>query len=65
MGIGLILFLLIGIFTGSWGHAALAGAIVGVVVFMFQEDKADMKAFFNARDYLAYGKEPDWKRRKR
>lgn len=55
MGVGFVVFLLIDIFTGSWGHAALAGAIVGVVVFMFQEDKADMKAYYNARDYWAKG----------
>lgn len=65
MGIGLILFLLIGIITGSWGPAAIAGIIVGVVVFMFHEDKADMRAYYNRRDYWAYGKEPDWKRKQR
>lgn len=65
MGVGFVIFLLIGLATGGWGPAAVVGVIVGVVVFMFQEDKADMKAFFNARDYMAYGKEPDWKRRKR
>ena len=65
MGIGLILFLLIGIITGSWGPAAIVGIIVGAVVFMFQEDAADMRAYYNRRDYWAYGKEPDWKRRKR
>lgn len=65
MGIGLILFLLIGIITGSWGPAAIVGIIVGVVVFMFQEDAADMRAYYNRRDYWAYGKEPDWKRRQR
>lgn len=65
MVVGLILFLLIGIITGSWGPAAIVGIIVGVVVFMFQEDAADMRAYYNRRDYWAYGKEPDWKRRKR
>lgn len=65
MGIGLILFLLIGIISGHWGEAAIAGIIVGVVVFMFQEDAADMRAYYNRRDYWAYGKEPDWKRRQR
>lgn len=62
MGTGFVLFLVIGVLTGSWLHAAIAGAIVGIAVFMFQEDKADMKAYYNARDYMAYGKEPDWKR---
>lgn len=65
MGIGLILFLLIGIISGHWGEAAIAGIIVGVVVFMFQEDAADMRAYYNRRDYWAYGKEPDWKQRQR
>ena len=65
MGIGVIVFLLIGVTTGGWGPAAKAGIIVGVVVFMFQEDKADMKAYYNARDYVAYGKEPGWKRKQR
>lgn len=63
MGVGFVLFLLIGIITGSWGPAAIVGIIVGVVVFMFQEDAADMRAYYNRRDYWAYGKEPDWKRR--
>lgn len=65
MGIGLILFLLIGIISGHWGEAAIAGIIVGAVVFMFQEDAADMRAYYNRRDYWAYGKEPDWKQRQR
>lgn len=64
MGIGFILFLLVGIATGAWLEAAIVGAIIGVVLFMFQEDKADMKAYYNRRDYWAYGKEPDWKKRK-
>ena len=65
MGVGFVLFLLIGIITGSWGPAAIAGVIVGIVVFMFHEDAADMRAYYNRRDYWAYGKEPDWKRRQR
>lgn len=65
MGIGLILFLLIGIISGHWGAAAIAGSIVGVIVFMFQEDAADMRAYYNRRDYWAYGKDPDWKRSQR
>ena len=65
MGVGFVIFLLIGLATGGWGPAAVVGLIVGVVVFMFQEDKADMKAYYNRMDYLAYGKEPDWKYRKR
>lgn len=65
MAVGVIVFLMIGILTGGWGPGAVAGVIVGVVVFMFQEDKADMKAYYNRRDYWAYGKEPDWKRKQR
>lgn len=65
MVVGLILFLLIGIISGHWGEAAIAGIIVGVIVFMFQEDAADMRAYYNRRDYWAYGKAPDWKRRQR
>lgn len=61
MGIGLILFLLIGIVSGHWGEAVIAGIIVGVIVSMFQDDKAEMRAYYNRRDYWAYGKEPDWK----
>lgn len=55
MGIGFVIFLLIGLATGGWGPAAVVGVIVGAVVFMFQEDKADMKAYYNARDYWAKG----------
>ena len=55
MGVGLLVFLAIGILTGGWGHAAVVGVIIGAVVFMFQEDKADMRAYYNARDYLAKG----------
>jgi len=65
MGVGFVLFLLIGIITGSWGPAAIVGILVGAVVFMFQEDAADMRAYYNRRDYWAYGKEPDWKRSQR
>ena len=65
MGVGFVLFLLIGIISGEWGMAAVAGVIVGFIVFMFQEDAADMRAYYNRRDYWAYGKEPDWKRKKR
>lgn len=65
MIVGLIVFLFIGILFGSWGPAAIVGVIVGAVVFMFQEDAADMRAYYNRRDYWAYGKEPDWKRRQR
>lgn len=65
MGVGLILFLLIGIISGHWGEAAIVGIIVGVIVSMFQDDKAEMRAYYNRRDYWAYGKEPDWKRRQR
>lgn len=65
MGIGLILFLLIGIVSGHWGESLIVGIIVGVIVSMFQDDKAEMRAYYNRRDYWAYGKEPDWKRRKR
>ena len=65
MGVGFVIFLLIGLATGGWGPAAIVGIIVGVVVFMFQEDAADMRAYYNRRDYWAYGKEPDWKRRQR
>ena len=53
MGIGFAVFLLIGLATGGWGPAAVVGVIVGVVVFMFQEDKADMKAYYNFRDHWA------------
>ena len=55
MGVGFVIFLLIGLATGGWGPAAVVGVIVGVVVFMFQEDKADMKAYYNLRDYWAKG----------
>lgn len=65
MGIGLILFLLIGIVSGHWGESLIVGIIVGVIVSMFQDDKADMRAYYNRRDYWAYGKEPDWKRKQR
>lgn len=34
-------------------------------MFMLREDAADIRAYFNRRDYWAYGKEPDWKRRRR
>lgn len=65
MGIGLILFLLIGIVSGHWGESLIVGIIVGVIVSMFQDDKADMRAYYNRRDYWAYGKEPDWKCKQR
>lgn len=54
-GVGLILFLLIGIVSGSWGPAAVVGVVVGVVCFMVQEDGKDMRAYYNARDYWANG----------
>ena len=30
-----------------------------------RDDKAEMRAYYNRRDYWAYGKEPDWKRQQR
>lgn len=53
MGIGFILFLVIGIATGAWLEAAIAGAIIGIVLFMFQEDAKDARAYYNFRDYWA------------
>lgn len=53
MGIGLILFLLVGIATGAWLEAAIVGAIIGIVLFMFQEDAKDARAYYNFRDHWA------------
>lgn len=55
MGVGFVIFLLIGLATGGWGPAAVVGVIIGVVVFMFQEDAKDMRAYYNYRDYWAKG----------
>lgn len=53
MGIGFVIFLLIGIVSGRWGPATVAGLIIGAVVFMFQEDAKDARAYYNFRDHWA------------
>lgn len=66
-GVGLIIFLLIGIISGSWGPAAVVGVVVGVVCFMVQEDGKDMRAYYNCRDYWLRKDRPvkEWRREAR
>ena len=55
MGVGVALFLIIGVISGAWGPAAVVGVIVGFVCFMIQEDGKDMRAYYNRRDYWEKG----------
>lgn len=46
---------LIAVLNESWGAAVVSGLIVLALLFMLSENKKDMQAYWNMRDYWAKG----------
>jgi len=51
--------------TGHWVAAVICGVLMLMCLEIASDERAHYRAQVNRDRYLAYGEEPDWKRKRR